>query len=55
MTQDQHQEPPGQPVKWETVTREYDVDGRVIKERVTTTVDTQMDHPQPQRHTGFYL
>lgn len=48
-------EPPGQPVKWETVAREYDKDGRLIKERTTVTTDTQMDHPQPERHTGFYL
>lgn len=48
-------EPPGKPVKWETVSREYDKDDRLISERTTVVTDTQIDHPQPQRHTGFYL
>jgi hypothetical protein len=49
------QEPPGPPVKWETVNRQYDKDERLISERVITTVDTQLDNPEPERKTGFYL
>jgi hypothetical protein len=48
-------EPPGSAVKFETINRQYDKDDRLISERVTITTDTQIDHPQPERHTGFYL
>jgi hypothetical protein len=49
-------EPPGPTVKWENIAREYDVAGRLISERITTTVDTVLEQPEPpDRHIGFYL
>lgn len=47
--------PPGPPVKWETISREYDRDDRLISERVTVVTDTQLDHPKPELNTGHYL
>jgi hypothetical protein len=50
-----HHEPPGPPVKWETVSREWDRSGRLLSERVTTTEDADCEQPEPERLTGFYL
>lgn len=56
MTDEQHpSEPPGPTVRWETISREYDAAGRLVSERTTTVVDTVIDHPEPERLTGFYL
>lgn len=52
---DESKKPPGETVKWETISRQYDKDDRLVSERVMVTTDTQLDHPQPERHTGFYL
>ena len=48
-------DPPGPTVRWETIAREYDAAGRLVSERTTVTTDTQIDNPEPVRHTGFYL
>lgn len=54
--QDEPTEPPGPTVKWETVHRQFDADGRLVSERTTTVVDTVIDQPEPpDRHTGQYL
>jgi hypothetical protein len=42
-------------VKWETITRQWDKDGRLLSERTVTTVDTDCAPPEPERSTGFYL
>lgn len=46
--------PPGPPVRWVTIAREYDRDDRLISERTTETRDTQLDHPE-HPVPGFYL
>jgi hypothetical protein len=50
-----HHEPPGPPVKWETVSREWDRDGRLLSERTTVTVDADCEPDEPERLTGMYL
>jgi hypothetical protein len=50
-----HHEPPGPPVKWQTVSREWDRSGRLLSERVTTTEDADCDPEEPERHVGQYL
>lgn len=48
-------EPPGPPVKWETVSRSWDGDGRLLSERVVVTTDTDCEPEEPERLTGMYL
>lgn len=50
-----HHDPPGPPVKWQTVSREWDRAGRLLSERVTTTEDADCEPEEPERLTGFYL
>jgi len=49
--------PPGEPVRWETIQREYDRDNRLITEKVTVTTETVTDFKPPpaEARNGFYL
>jgi hypothetical protein len=47
--------PPGPAARWETIQREWDKDGRLISEKITTTTETVHNAPPPERRTGFYL
>ena len=55
MSDQDKQEPPGPPAKWETIARQYDKNDRLISERVTVVTDTEINNPEPVRHTGFYI
>jgi hypothetical protein len=46
--------PPGPTVKWVTIAREYDRQGRLVTERRTTTYDTDTKPPEPPP-VGNYL
>jgi hypothetical protein len=50
-----HPEPSGPPVKWQTVSREWDRNGRLLSERTTVTEDTDCETEEPERLTGMYL
>lgn len=47
--------PPGEPVRWETINRSWDIDGRLVSEKITTTTETDNSPPEPERMTGFYV
>lgn len=50
-----HAEPPGPPVRWETVKRSWDEGGQLVSEVVTVTTETDNSPTPPERRTGFYL
>jgi hypothetical protein len=47
---------PGPPARWETIQREWDEDGRLISEKITTTTEVETRAPAPpEPRRGFYL
>jgi hypothetical protein len=48
--------PPRLPVRWETIQREWDKDGHLISEKITTTTEVDNSPPAPpEPRRGFYL